>query len=221
MGPSGCGKTTLLRILAGLIPPDNGTIAIDWETIHGPDARVAMVFQDDALFPWKTALDNVVFGKRTDQESLATKRSSAQMLLRLINLSEKEGYYPHQLSGGQRQRVGVARALAYAPKLLLMDEPFGALDGLTRMSLQEDVSVLLAQAGTSAILVTHDISEAIYLADKIFAFDGSRNDLCEVVSVLCPRPRPPRFRYGAEFIEMEQMVWAHLSVEGNNTGGLR
>lgn len=190
IGPSGCGKTTLLRIIASLTPADSGEIMIDGQTVTKPGPERAMVFQQFGLYPWKTVLDNVKFPltlrKLPDGKATAVAREQ----LRRVGLAERfEQSHPHQLSGGMQQRVGLARALATDADILLMDEPFGAIDAQTREIMQDDLSRLCAQASKTVVLVTHDIDEAVLMADRILILTAAPGRVCEVVNVDLPRPR--------------------------------
>ena len=192
VGHSGCGKTTILNILAGLDRPDEGTVLMDGMEITGPSLERAVIFQGHALMPWLTAEQNVAFAVscRHPEWSKDLVREAARLALSRVGLADAAGRKPAQLSGGMKQRVGIARALAIAPKLLLMDEPFSALDALTRGSLQEEVSRLVTEAGQTAFMITHDVDEAILLADRILLMtNGPQARVAEVVHNLLPRPR--------------------------------
>ena len=169
IGHSGCGKTTILNILAGLEAPDGGTIVMDGREVSGPALDRAVIFQSHALLPWLTALGNVAFAVRSRHRAWtrAKVEDHAAQVLDLVGLSEAAGRRPAELSGGMKQRVGIARALAIEPQLLLMDEPFSALDALTRGTLQDEVLRLVSDAGQTAFMITHDVDEAILLADRI------------------------------------------------------
>ena len=169
IGHSGCGKTTILNILAGLEAPDAGTIVMDGKALRGPALDRAVIFQSHALLPWLTALGNVAFAVRSRHRdwTRAKAEDHAAQVLELVGLSEAAGRRPAELSGGMKQRVGIARALAIQPQLLLMDEPFSALDALTRGTLQDEVLRLVSDAGQTAFMITHDVAEAILLADRI------------------------------------------------------
>jgi nitrate/nitrite transport system ATP-binding protein len=192
VGHSGCGKTTILNILAGLDAPDAGSVVVDGKEISGPSLDRAVIFQSHALMPWMSALDNVAFAVscRHPGWSRAQARDAAREALARVGLSHAAERKPAQLSGGMKQRVGIARALAISPKLLLMDEPFSALDALTRGALQEEVSRLVTEAGQTAFMITHDVDEAILLADRILLMtNGPQARLAEVVHNTLPRPR--------------------------------
>lgn len=192
VGHSGCGKTTILNILAGLDLPDRGVVVMEGRELRGPSLERAVIFQAHALLPWLSALDNVAFAIRCRHPrwSRALVREAARAALDRVGLAHAADRKPAQLSGGMKQRVGIARALAIAPKLLLMDEPFSALDALTRSSLQEEVSSLVTEAGQTAFMITHDIDEAILLADRILLMtNGPRARIAEVLSNPLPRPR--------------------------------
>ena len=192
VGHSGCGKTTILNILAGLDAPDSGTVLVDGREISGPSLDRAVIFQGHALMPWLSALENVAFAVscRHPGWSRAQVREAAHAALARVGLSQAAGRKPAQLSGGMKQRVGIARALAISPKLLLMDEPFSALDALTRGTLQEEVSRLVTEAGQTAFMITHDVDEAILLADRILLMtNGPQARVAEVVQNTLPRPR--------------------------------
>ena len=192
VGHSGCGKTTILNILAGLDAPDAGVVLVDGKEISGPSLDRAVIFQGHALMPWLSALENVAFAVacRNPGWSRTQVREAARAALARVGLSQAAERKPAQLSGGMKQRVGIARALAISPKLLLMDEPFGALDALTRGTLQEEVSRLVTEAGQTAFMITHDVDEAILLADRILLMtNGPGARVAEVVQNILPRPR--------------------------------
>ncbi len=192
IGHSGCGKTTILNILAGLEAPDAGTIVMDGKALAGPALDRAVIFQSHALLPWLTALGNVAFAVRSRHRKWprAKVEDHAARVLELVGLGEAAGRKPAELSGGMKQRVGIARALAIEPQLLLMDEPFSALDALTRGTLQDEVLRLVSDAGQTAFMITHDVDEAILLADRILLMtNGPDARVAEVVVNTLPRPR--------------------------------
>ena len=192
IGHSGCGKTTILNILAGLEAPDDGIIVMDGHEVSGPALDRAVIFQSHALLPWLTALGNVAFAVRSRHRSWtrAKVEDHAAQVLDLVGLTEAAHRKPAELSGGMKQRVGIARALAISPQLLLMDEPFSALDALTRGTLQDEVLRLVSDAGQTAFMITHDVDEAILLADRILLMtSGPDARVAEIVVNTLPRPR--------------------------------
>ena len=192
LGPSGCGKTTVLNAIAGFLSPSGGGIAIDNVAVHGPGADRGVVFQEYALFPWFTVKHNVQYGPRLRGASKTELRNIADHYLRLVRLEKYAEHYPNQLSGGQRQRVAIARALANQPKILLMDEPFGALDAITRESLQEELLRIWETDRRTCIFVTHSISEAAFLADTIVVMKTHPGRIHAVLENAMPRPRDRR-----------------------------
>ncbi len=192
IGHSGCGKTTILNILAGLEAPDGGVVLMDGRPVTGPALDRAVIFQSHALLPWLTALGNVAFAVRSRNRgwTRAQVAGHAAQVLELVGLTEAAQRKPAELSGGMKQRVGIARALAIAPQLLLMDEPFSALDALTRGALQDEVLRLVADSGQTAFMITHDVDESILLADRILLMtNGPDARVAEVVVNTLPRPR--------------------------------
>ena len=189
VGPSGVGKSTLLRVVAGLVRPSAGEARL--LARPAPDRRpAALVFQDARLMPWRRVLANVAFGLEGLRLDPAERRRRAQAALALVGLADQADKFPAQLSGGQRQRVGLARALAVAPDLLMMDEPFSALDAITRHSLQDELLRLWRETGASVLFVTHDLDEAVYLADRVVLLAGSPARVAQDVAIDVPRPRP-------------------------------
>ena len=189
LGPSGCGKSTLLKIIAGLIPATSGRITINGRPVSGPGPERAVVFQDYALFPWMTVRDNVEFGLEARRLPAADRREVSSRLLKVVGLSDFAERFPHQLSGGMKQRVSIARALAVDPSLLLMDEPFGALDAQTRHLLQDELLRVWREYRKTVVFVTHSIEEAIYLSDRIVVMTARPGRVKQIVVVPEARPR--------------------------------
>ena len=189
LGPSGCGKTTLLRIIAGLDRPTSGEILLDGARIEGPGKERGMVFQDYSLFPWRTVLDNIAFGPEVIGMDKKERDESAREYLKMLELEKFENSYPYELSGGMRQRIAIVRALINNPKLLLMDEPFGALDAQTRNIMQAELLRIWEKKQKTIIFVTHSVDEAVYLADRIVVMSARPGTVKEVFNVDLPRPR--------------------------------
>ena len=189
LGPSGCGKTTLIRIVAGLIRADRGEIRVNGTPVTAPGRDRCMVFQQFGLLPWRTVLSNVEFGLEIEGVGRAERQKIAREYLALVGLNGFEHYYPHQISGGMQQRVGIARALSKKPDILLMDEPFGAVDAQTREQLQEELLKIWAKTDTTVIFVTHSIDESIYLSDRVIIMQSRPGRIKEEVAIDLPRPR--------------------------------
>ncbi len=211
VGPSGCGKTTLLRILAGLLAPTTGNV----ERICSPgdnDARALVVFQEKGLFPWMTVLDNATFGLEMQGVGAKERRELAREYLRRFGLGDRENAYPNQLSSGMKQRVSVVRAFVSRPSVLLMDEPFAALDYQTRLILQQDLLRLWDQEHKSVIFITHDIEEAILLSDRIVVMSAQPGQVVSTLRVDLPRPRHPALTSLEEFSRMKMDVLTQLGL---------
>ena len=208
VGRSGCGKTTLLNILAGLEAPTSGSVAIAGRPIRGPGEGQGVVFQQHALFPWLTAEENVAFGCRKRPIPKAEKQAIAAELLALVGLSDAARKYPRELSGGMQQRVAIARALALDPDILLMDEPFGALDELTRIELQEELLRIWQARRKTVVFVTHSISEALILSDRIILLAPHPGRIARDIAVDLPRPR---VRSDPRFAALYDTIWNGLS----------
>jgi len=189
VGPSGSGKSTLLRLIAGLLPADAGTIRVGGRVVSGPDPRIGLVFQEPRLLPWRTALENVAYPQELAGRSRAAREARARQLMALVGLVGFEGALPAQLSGGMAQRVALARALTLEPRVLLLDEPFGALDALTRDRLDEELLVLWERLAATIIIVTHSIPEAVFLADRVVVLSARPGRVVADVPVDLPRPR--------------------------------
>lgn len=200
IGPSGCGKSTLNRIIAGLDSPTGGSVLLDGEPVTAPGPDRDMVFQSDTLFPWLTVKKNVMFGLRLAGHGRTEAEADARQWLDLVGLSEFAELYPKQLSGGMKQRVAIARALANRPRILLMDEPFGALDAQTRCAMQSYLLQIWQNVDITIVFVTHDLDEAIYLADRIVVLGRRPGHVKEIVAVPLPRPRSPEQRLGPHFL---------------------
>ena len=214
VGPSGCGKTTLLRCIDGLLPLTRGAITIDDRPLDGPPPKVAMVFQHFGLFPWKTIHANAAYGLKLAGAGRTLIEARVGRTLRLMGLEGFEHYYPYQLSGGMQQRVGLARALALDPDVLLMDEPFAALDAQTREILQEEMLRILEQERKTIVFVTHSIDEALVLGDRVIVLTARPGRVKETLSVPFGRPRKPAaVRTDPAFGELRARVWDLLRAE--------
>lgn len=210
LGPSGCGKTTLLKMVAGLVTPSGGTISIGGNTVSGPGDDRAMVFQHFVLLPWLDVLSNAGFGLEMRGVPRKEARELARPHLEQVGLSRFAGHYPHELSGGMQQRVGLARALTVNPDILLMDEPFGALDAQTRQLMQEDLTRLWDQEQKTVIFVTHSMDEAAYLSDRVLIMDTHPGRVKEIIDIPLERPREPSIRRSPVFTELTSHMWAQL-----------
>ncbi|MBK5568244.1 ABC transporter ATP-binding protein [Ensifer sp. SSB1] len=197
VGASGSGKTTLLRVLAGLEDPDAGEVLIDGKLTKGVGTDRAVIFQEPRLLPWLTVLDNVGFGLETQGLSRGEARDRARRYVQLVGLQPFESAYPRQLSGGMAQRVGIARALAVQPEILLLDEPLGALDAMTKISMQQELARIWRDEDVTTVLVTHDLEEAIYLADRILILPREKGGEPRLIEIDLPRPRD---RSAPEFV---------------------
>jgi NitT/TauT family transport system ATP-binding protein len=189
LGSSGCGKTTLLRLIAGLDTAESGSVFLDGEQINGTDPKIGMVFQEYSLFPWRTVIDNIAFGLEMQGMPKEERYRVAERYLDLVNLEQFRDSYPSELSGGMRQRVAVARALALDPAILLMDEPFGALDAQTRNMLQKELLDIQDATKKTIIFITHSVDEAVYLSDRIIVLTPRPGRICGMFDVTIPRPR--------------------------------
>ncbi|MFG1319918.1 ABC transporter ATP-binding protein [Xanthobacter autotrophicus] len=213
IGPSGCGKSTLLNAVAGFLKPTAGQVTVDGEAVKGPSADRGMVFQQYSLFPWKTVRENVEFGLKMRGMGRSERAVAARTLLGLAGLSAFENHYPDRLSGGMKQRVGIVRALATGPKVLLLDEPFGALDAQTRVIMQQILTNLWQRLGISVLFVTHDIDEAIFLSDRIYVMTARPGCIKAEVTVPLSRPRDAALQLSPEFIRLRADLGALIREE--------
>lgn len=212
VGPSGCGKSTVLRMIAGLEHPSDGKVTASEHSIVKPDPSRMLIFQEHALYPWRTVEYNVGFGLELAGISKKERSSRVDAILEKVGLGGFQKYYPHQLSGGMRQRASIARALVTDPEVLLLDEPFGALDAITKISMQNQLLTLWEGTGKTVLLITHDIDEAIYLADTIYVMSPRPGRIVESVTTNMTRPRN---RNGAEFVALRERIMKHLDL-GNH-----
>ncbi len=213
VGPSGCGKSTLLNAVAGFLKPTRGTVTVDGEPVNGPSAERGMVFQQYSLFPWKTVRENVEFGLKMRGMARAQRERAARTLLGLAGLEAFEKHYPDRLSGGMKQRVGIVRALATGPKVLLLDEPFGALDAQTRVIMQQILTNLWQRLKISVLFVTHDIDEAIFLSDRVYCMTARPGSIKAEIPIPLERPRQQAMMMSSEFLALRRGLMSLIREE--------
>lgn len=214
VGPSGCGKSTVLNCIGGLVPYDGGSIAVDGRPVTGPGLDRAVVFQHASLLPWRTSEGNVAYGMELQRrEPKKVIKEKAARALRLVGLEGFSASYPSELSGGMQQRVNLARALATEPEILLMDEPFGALDALTKERLQGELAYIIAQSGQAVLFITHDISEAVFLGDRVVVMSSAPGRIKRVFDVPFGRPRETSVQEDPEFQSMRKHIRQILDEE--------
>ena len=215
IGPSGCGKSTLLHMMGGFIPFDSGSISVYGQAVSGPAPDRGMMFQEFALFPWKTVAGNVAWGLEAQGASREHIDSVVRKYLDMMGLADFAKHYPAELSGGMKQRVALARVLAFDPKVLLMDEPFGALDAQTREVMQEELTRLWERTGKTIVFVTHDIEEAIYLGDRVVVLSARPAHIKEEVKIELPRPRGLEIKKSMQCHEYRNYVWDLIRSESH------
>ena len=217
VGPSGCGKTTLLNIVAGLLPYEEGTVSIDGKRVNGPGVDRAVVFQHSSLLPWRTIAGNIRYGmemqRRFDE---ATMHERTDHFVKMVGLSGFERHFPNELSGGMQQRVNLARALAADPKVLLMDEPFAALDAQTREFMQAELLKIWSQDRKTVLFITHQINEAVYLADRVAVMSARPGRLKGVFKIPFGRPRTLSLKRDPQFLEIEDSIWQLIEEESQS-----
>ena len=218
VGPSGCGKSTFLNILLGLIKPDSGEIQLNGTRITGPGQERAMVFQEFGLLPWRTVTANVELGLELKGVPAAQRAERANELIKLVGLKDFANHYPHELSGGMKQRVGLARALATEPEVLLMDEPFAALDAQTRDLMQMELLQIWEHTKKTVLFVTHSIEEAAYLSDRVIVMTARPGRTKDILKIALPRPRDYEMRLTPEFNEIKLRIWDVLKEELTSRG---
>ena len=217
VGPSGCGKTTFLSVIDGLIPSTAGRIVVDGKTVTTPGPDRAVVFQDASLLPWRTVLSNVLYGLECQGVKASEARARAQYFIEMVGLQGFEHHYPYELSGGMQQRVNLARALVMDPQILLMDEPFAALDAQTREVMQEELLQIWLRAKKTVLFVTHQINEAIYLSDRVIVFTARPGRVKRTVAVDIERPRKLMVKRDPRFHQLEDDVWELIEDEVKKT----
>ncbi|HEV7678855.1 MAG TPA: ABC transporter ATP-binding protein [Candidatus Dormibacteraeota bacterium] len=214
VGPTGCGKSTTLGLIAGLSRPSGGSVEVDGAPVHGINREVGYVFQTDAVFPWRSVLDNIAVGPRYRGKSSAEARAEARDWIARVGLTGFEDRYPHQLSGGMRKRVSLAQTLINHPRILLMDEPFSALDVQTRTLMENELLTLWSATSASVVFVTHDLEEAIALADRVFVMTAGPGRVKSSYRIDLPRPRNvSEIRFLPEFVRIYETIWNDLREE--------
>ncbi len=217
VGPSGCGKTTFINLCDGLLKPTAGHITIDGKTVTGPGIDRGMVFQDSCLMPWRTVLKNVIFGLECQGLDNAEGSARAKGFIKLVGLQGFEEHYPHELSGGMQQRCNLARALTVDPKILIMDEPFAALDAQTREIMQAELLRIWRESGKTVLFITHQINEAIFLADRVIVFGARPGRVKETIKIDLPRPRDLSIKRDPQFFKYEDDLWTLIEEEVKKT----
>ncbi|NCC41364.1 MAG: ABC transporter ATP-binding protein [Gammaproteobacteria bacterium] len=212
IGPSGCGKSTLLQIIGGLQEPSGGNVSLHGQKILGPSVLVSYVFQEDSLFPWKSALANVMFALQALGVPAPTAREKAETWLNVVGLTDFGAFYPAQLSGGMKQRVALARALATDPRLILMDEPMAALDSEMREKLQNEIASLQHRVGRTTILVSHSLEEVVFLCHRVLILSPRPARIAEVIEIDLPWPRIPELRLTERFLNLRGRLWTTLQA---------
>jgi NitT/TauT family transport system ATP-binding protein len=213
VGASGCGKTTLLRLIDGLTAPSHGEVLVDGKPVQKPGEAIGFVFQQDGLLPWRTVMRNTLFGPELQGRERTQSETTAQRFLRLVGLGQFPRHYPHELSGGMRQRVNLARALTIGADILLMDEPFAALDAQTREIMQTELLRIWSETGKTVLLVTHQIDEAVFLSDRVLVFTTRPGRLKEDVAIDLPRPRDLSVKRTPEFARYTDHIWRSIEEE--------
>jgi NitT/TauT family transport system ATP-binding protein len=213
VGPSGCGKSTFLHILGGFEPHDGGTMLLNGHPVKGPGPDRGMLFQEFALYPWRSVIGNVAWGLEVQGKPKAERIAIAERYIKLVGLSAFRDSYPAELSGGMKQRVALARVLAFEPRILLMDEPFGALDAQTRELMQEELNTIWQQTRNTVLFVTHDIDEAIYLADRVVVFTARPGRIKDEIAIKLERPRRVDVRKSGAYMGYRNRVWDSLRAE--------
>ncbi|WP_257348226.1 ABC transporter ATP-binding protein [Pseudalkalibacillus decolorationis] len=209
VGPSGCGKSTALRMFAGLETPSEGEVLANGKLVTEPDSNRVMIFQEHALYPWRTIEDNVRLGLELTNSPKNERRERVNRVLEKVGLDGFQTYYPHQLSGGMKQRASIARALVMDPEVLLLDEPYGALDAITRLTMQNELIKLWHGSNQTMLLITHDIDEALYLADRVFVMSSRPGKVVSEVQNEIPRPRD---RNSVDFVKLRQEIMKSLDI---------
>jgi NitT/TauT family transport system ATP-binding protein len=219
VGPSGCGKSTFLNVLLGLIKPNSGEMAINGNRVSGPGRDRAMVFQEFGLLPWRTVQDNIALAPELRGVGKRQRRELCQGFIDMVGLSGFEAHFPHELSGGMKQRVGIARALVSDPDVLLMDEPFAALDAQTRDIMQAELLRIWSEAKKTVLFVTHQIEEAVYLSDRVIVMTKRPGRTKTIIDIPLERPRDYEMRVTPEFNELKLSIWNQLKDEIDTQGG--
>jgi NitT/TauT family transport system ATP-binding protein len=220
VGASGSGKSTLIRIIDGLMPSTTGEVCVEGKRVTAPGADRAVVFQQDSLLPWKSVMDNVMYGLRIARVAHARARAKAQHFIDLAGLTGFETHYPHQLSGGMRQRVNVARALAVSPKILLLDEPFAALDSQTREIMQTELLKIWNAEQKTVVMITHQIEEAVFLSDRVVVFSARPGTVKASITIDLPRPRTLAMKRTGAFTGHVDRIWKLIEDEVRSAMGL-
>jgi NitT/TauT family transport system ATP-binding protein len=218
IGPSGCGKSTFLHIMGGFIKPEAGSIRVDGREVSGPGPDRGMMFQEFSLFPWKSVAGNIAWGLEAQGFDKSRIEEIVERQLAMIGLADFRDHYPAELSGGMKQRAALARVLAFDPKVLLMDEPFGALDAQTREGMQEELMNLWERTKKTVVFVTHDIDEAVFLADRVVVLTARPARVREEVKIDLPRPRDIAVRKSVKLLEYRNYIWDMIRSESRQTG---